>query len=136
MDGLDLLSPLGAGLDVVAARDVGEDLLRHPDGAPFLAHAAVVVDAQVARQAQGPGGEQAVAPVLAEVLVEPQEDLLRQVLSLLPRAREMERQIVDPPAVQLDQILPGIGLARGGAPGKEQVGGGHGGEHRISLLSP
>src|SRR4029453_4398472 len=121
-------------LRIVFRWKVSQHLVGEGGGAALAASAAIVIDADVARQAQGPTGERHVTAVGAEVLVEAQEDLLRQVLGIRDGAREVEGQIEDPFAIEREQLLPRLRPTPGGAGGEEEVRGGDRRAHELCHL--
>jgi hypothetical protein len=74
---------------------------------PFLADAAVVVDAQVAADADQPGLEVGAAIEGVERPEDLQEDVLGEVLGLVVLADELVGDVEDLPPVLPDDGLPG-----------------------------
>src|SRR6185369_3683504 len=141
IDRRHLLPPLRLRLRIVARGHLLQNRLGDRDRPPFLAHPPVVVDAQVARQAERPGRQRSLAAIPAQVLEQAEKNLLRQILRLRPRSGELERQVVQPFAIQLEDLVPGARLSRRSPAGEEEVRsrvGGEEGRHRgnLSLYSP
>ena len=111
------LTVLGQGGGVAAVLQPVDGLERQePEGALEPAP-AIVVDAEVARQAQRPGQERNVPAEAAEVLEQAQEDLLRQVLRALGVTAEVVGDRVDARPEAVDDLAPGgriAGRRRGG----------------------
>ena len=89
-------------------RDRRDVLGRHVavDRLPLLAHAAVVVDAEVAADADQPRLEIGAAVERVERLEDLEEDVLGQVLGLLVRADELVGDVEDLAPVLPDDLLP------------------------------
>ena len=81
------------------------DLAR--DRLPLLAHAAIVIDAQVAADADDPGLEIGAPVERLERLEDLQEDVLRQILGLVVLADELVGDVEDLSPVLADDGVPG-----------------------------
>jgi hypothetical protein len=73
---------------------------------PLLADAAVVVDAQIPRDADQPRLEVGAAVERVERLEQLQEDVLRQILGEVVTADELVRDVEDLAPVEADDLLP------------------------------
>ena len=87
------LAPLGVELGIVSRRRQFERGLVDESGFPLSSCLAIVVDAEIARQPEGPGEQWNVAAVFAQVAKQAQKYILRQILGLLTSAREVEARL-------------------------------------------
>jgi len=85
----------------LARVDVARDRL------PLLAHAAIVIDAQVAADADDPRLEIRAPIERRQRLEDLQEDVLREVFGLVVLADELVRDVEDLAPVLPDDLLPG-----------------------------
>ena len=76
------------------------------DDLAFLSHAPVVIDAEVAADADDPRGEVGPAVERAERLEDLQKDVLRQILGLVVATHERVRDVEHLPAVAADDGVP------------------------------
>ena len=101
------------------------DLAR--DRLPLLAHAAVVIDAEVAADADDPGLEVGAPVERLERLEDLQEDVLRQILGLVVLADELVGDVEHLAPVLADDRFPGRLIAGQAlldeAVGRERLGG-------------
>ena len=80
------------------------DVARHR--LAFLAHAAVVIDAEVAADADEPGLEIRAPIERVQRLEDLEEDVLRQILGLVMAADELVGEVEDLAPVLADDLLP------------------------------
>ena len=102
-----LLLEDGIRADVVRPRRQLAGIDVAVDRLTLLADAAVVIDAQVAADADEPGLEVRAAVERVQRLEDLQEDVLRQVLRLVVLPDELVRDVEDLPPVLADDHLPG-----------------------------
>ena len=82
------------------------------DRLPFLPHAAVVIDAQVAADADDPGLEIGAAIERVQRLEDLQEDVLRQIFRFVVLADELIGDVEDLAPVLAHDLFPGDLIAR------------------------
>ena len=87
------------------------------DRLALLADAAVVIDAEVAADADQPGLEVGAAIEGVERLEDLQEDVLRQILGLVVPADELVGDVEDLPPVLADDLVPREPDRRAGSAG-------------------
>ena len=98
----------------------GVDVARHR--LALLAHAAVVIDAQIAADADEPGLEVRAPIERVQRLEDLEEDVLRQILGFVVPADELVGQVEDLAPMLAHDLIPG-GLIAGEAPLDERVRG-------------
>ena len=112
------LAVLGQGGGVARVAQGVDRLQRQEAESPLEPPATIVVDAEVAREAERPRQQWDVAAEASEVLEQAQEDLLGEVLGALGVAAEVQGDGVDARAEPVDDLAPGCGFAGRGPAGE------------------
>ena len=104
-------APWLAGRIVLGPQHRRDGVIGHESERLLALPATVAVDTEVARQRDNPGGQREAPVVAVEVLEDLQEDLLGELLGVLPLQREVVSHRVDLLPEHVHQLPPGLVLA-------------------------